>query len=80
MAFADGSKFPAPESLYDHIYVIGEQVKGWYSVDERSAGVHRGEHERSLAESERGPTDHYHEAVEAAGKEDVKPADEAQEE
>jgi pyruvate dehydrogenase E1 component alpha subunit len=80
VAFADGSKFPAPESLYDHIYVIGEQVKGWYSVDERSAGVHRGEHERSLAESERGPTDHYHEAVEAAGKEDVKPADEAQEE
>jgi pyruvate dehydrogenase E1 component alpha subunit len=80
VAFADGSKFPAPESLYDHIYVIGEQVKGWYSVDERSAGVHRGEHERSLAESERGPTNHYHEAVEAAGKEDVKPADEAQEE
>jgi pyruvate dehydrogenase E1 component alpha subunit len=79
VAFADGSKFPAPESLYDHIYVMGDQVKGWYSVDERSAGVHRGEDERSLAESERGPTDHYHEAVEAAGKEDVKPADEAQE-
>jgi hypothetical protein len=42
--------------------------------------VHRGEHERSLAESQRGPDDAYHEAVEAAGKEDVKPADEAQEE
>jgi pyruvate dehydrogenase E1 component alpha subunit len=80
VAFADRSPFPPPESLYDDIYVLGDQVKGWYSVDERSAGVHRGEHERSLAESERGPTDHYHEAVEAAGKEDVKPADEAQEE
>src|SRR3954452_11966009 len=81
VAFADGSKFPPPESLYDHIYVIGDQVKGWYSVDERSAGVHKGEDERSLAEAERGPTDHYHEAVEAAGREDVgekKPADEAQ--
>ena len=33
-------KFPPPESLYDDIYVLGDQVKGWYSVDERSAGVH----------------------------------------
>jgi pyruvate dehydrogenase E1 component alpha subunit len=81
VAFADGAAFPAPESLYDHIYVFGDQVKGWYSVDERSAGVHRGEHERQLAESERGPTEHYHQAVEAAHREDVgenKPADEAQ--
>jgi pyruvate dehydrogenase E1 component subunit alpha len=81
VAFADGSRFPAPESLYDHVYVLGDQVKGWYSVDERSAGVHRGEDERSLAEAERGPTEAYHQAVEAAGREDVgnkKPADEAQ--
>src|SRR5215208_6187660 len=80
VAFADDSRFPAPESLYDHLYVLGDQVKGWYSVDERSAGVHRGEDERTLAEAERGPTDHYHRAVEAAGREDVgekKPADEA---
>src|SRR4051794_19821040 len=28
--FADDSAFPAPESLYDDIYVIGDQVKGWY--------------------------------------------------
>ena len=39
--FADKSEFPPPESLYDDIYVLGDQVKGWYSVDERSAGVHR---------------------------------------
>ena len=50
VAFADQSPFPAPESLYDDIYVLGDQVRGWYSVDERSAGVHRGEDERDLAE------------------------------
>ena len=33
-AFADIA-VPAAESLYDHIYVLGDQVKGWYSVDER---------------------------------------------
>jgi hypothetical protein len=27
-------------------------VRGWYSVDERSAGVHRGEDERVLAQTE----------------------------
>ena len=80
VAFADKAAFPAPESLYDHIYVLGDQVQGWYSVDERSAGVHRGEDERALAEAERGPTGAYHEAVEAATREDVgerRPADEA---
>jgi pyruvate dehydrogenase E1 component alpha subunit len=52
VAFADRSPFPAPESLYDDIYVLGDQVRGWYSVDERSAGVHRGEDERDLAEED----------------------------
>jgi pyruvate dehydrogenase E1 component alpha subunit len=50
VAFADKAPFPTPESLYDDIYVLGDQVKGWYSVDERSAGVHKGEDERALAE------------------------------
>ena len=40
------SPHPEPESLYDDIYVLGDQVRGWYSLDERAAGVHRGEHER----------------------------------
>jgi pyruvate dehydrogenase E1 component alpha subunit len=71
VAFADRAAFPPPESLYDHVYVLGDQVRGWYSVDERSAGVHRGEDERSLAEAARGPEAAYHEAVEAAGREDV---------
>jgi pyruvate dehydrogenase E1 component alpha subunit len=81
VAFADRAAFPPPESLYDHVYVLGDQVKGWYSVDERSAGVHKGEDERALAEADRGPTDAYHEAVDAANREDAgneKPTDEAQ--
>ncbi|MGI8922159.1 MAG: pyruvate dehydrogenase (acetyl-transferring) E1 component subunit alpha [Solirubrobacteraceae bacterium] len=52
-AFAEQSPFPAPESLYDNVYVLGDQVRGWYSVDERAAGVHRGEDERALAERKR---------------------------
>jgi pyruvate dehydrogenase E1 component alpha subunit len=83
VAFADRSPFPPPESLYDEIYVLGDQVRGWYSVDERSAGVHRGEHERELAKKERGPEGAYDKAVEQASKEDVgleKGADEAQSE
>src|SRR3982751_5916325 len=79
--FADKSRFPAPESLYDDIYVLGDQVKGWYSVDERSAGVHRGEEERDIAEKERGPEGAYHEAAEQARKEDLgldKASDKAQ--
>jgi pyruvate dehydrogenase E1 component alpha subunit len=52
VTFADASPYPPPESLYDHVYVLGDQVKGWYSVDERSAGVHRGEDERALARAE----------------------------
>jgi hypothetical protein len=43
--------------------------------------VHKGEDERSLAESERGPTGAYDSAVKQATREDVgekKPADEAQ--
>src|SRR3954454_879784 len=69
--FADKAPFPPPESLYDDIYVLGDQVKGWYSVDERSAGVHRGEEERDLHERERGPEGAYHEAADQARREDV---------
>jgi pyruvate dehydrogenase E1 component subunit alpha len=32
VAFAEASPFPAPESLYDDVYVLGEEVRGWYSV------------------------------------------------
>src|SRR5918992_2635897 len=46
--FADESEFPTPESLYEHIYVLGDQVKGWYTVDERGEGVHHGEDEKAM--------------------------------
>jgi hypothetical protein len=38
VAFADASPFPAPESLYDDVYVLGGQVRGWYSVDTLGVG------------------------------------------
>jgi pyruvate dehydrogenase E1 component alpha subunit len=57
VAFADESEMPPPESLYDDVYVLGGQVHGWYSVDERSAGVHKGEDERALAGTTPGSAD-----------------------
>jgi pyruvate dehydrogenase E1 component alpha subunit len=32
VAFAEASPFPSPESLYDDVYVLGDQIQGWYSV------------------------------------------------
>lgn len=43
VAFADASPAPDPASLYDDVYVLGGAVRGWYSVDERGAGVRKGE-------------------------------------
>jgi pyruvate dehydrogenase E1 component alpha subunit len=63
VAFADASPPPPPESLYDDIYVLGGQVRGWYSVDERSAGVHRGEDERARAEGQGAPDSDGYEAA-----------------
>jgi pyruvate dehydrogenase E1 component alpha subunit len=45
--FADDSPFPDLDSLYDDIYVLdGDRAPAWWSVDERSPEVHRGEEER----------------------------------
>jgi TPP-dependent pyruvate/acetoin dehydrogenase alpha subunit len=44
---AEQSPFPELDSLYDDIYVTGDQVGGWYSIDERAPEAHRGEKERS---------------------------------
>jgi pyruvate dehydrogenase E1 component alpha subunit len=30
--FAEASPFPAPETLYDDVYVLGDASRGWYSV------------------------------------------------
>jgi len=48
--FADASPEPDLASLYDHLYVVGEQVPGWYAVDERSPDTHPGEEEREAGE------------------------------
>ena len=65
VAFADASPHPPPESLYDDIYVLGGQVQGWYSLDERTPSPHRGEDERDMAASELGAEGSYEEAVES---------------
>jgi pyruvate dehydrogenase E1 component alpha subunit len=49
--FADQSPEPPLESLYDHLYVVGDQVPGWYAVDERTPEPHRGEEEREVGAS-----------------------------
>ncbi len=42
--FADASPEPPLDTLYDHLYVVGEQ--GWYAVDERAPQPFAGERER----------------------------------
>ena len=45
VAFADASPEPPLDTLYDHLYVIGEAVPGWYAIDERAPQVFAGERE-----------------------------------
>jgi pyruvate dehydrogenase E1 component alpha subunit len=78
VAFADGSPFPPPEALYDDVYVLGDQVRGWYSVDERTPQVHKGEDERAMAPGDVPGREEYDRH--AAGAHDSQgpgPADEA---
>ncbi|MEA2333441.1 MAG: pyruvate dehydrogenase component alpha subunit [Thermoleophilaceae bacterium] len=48
--FADESPFPDLDSLYDDIYVFNDDVPAWWTVDERSPEVHRGEREREAGD------------------------------
>ncbi|HMJ03793.1 MAG TPA: pyruvate dehydrogenase (acetyl-transferring) E1 component subunit alpha [Conexibacter sp.] len=81
VAFADASPFPTPESLYDDVYVLGDQVRGWYSIDERSPEPHKGEDER---ERDVDPRMREEYDQHAAGPHDSgdapRPADDAQDE
>jgi pyruvate dehydrogenase E1 component alpha subunit len=43
--FADASPEPELDTLYQHLYVLGDQVRGWYAVDERAPGSYPGEQE-----------------------------------
>jgi len=78
VAFADASPFPAPESLYDDVYALGDQVRGWYSVDERSPGVHRGEDERERDVDPRMQEEYDQHAAGPHAGQETRPADEAQ--
>ena len=49
--FADSSPEPPLESLYDHLYVVGDPAPGCYAVDERTPEPHRGEEEREVGAS-----------------------------
>src|SRR5215204_1233098 len=48
--FADQSPFPDLDSLYDDVYDFSGDVPGWWTVDERSPEVHRGEREREAGD------------------------------
>ena len=48
--FADKSPFPDLDSLYDNVYVFTDDVPAWWTVDERTPEVHRGEREREAGE------------------------------
>jgi len=52
VAFADASPFPAPESLYDDVYVLDGKMQGWYSAATAEA---RSELELDAAEAEALP-------------------------
>ncbi len=49
--FASNSPEPPLESLYDDLYVFGDQVRGWYAIDERTPQPHRGEQEHEVGAS-----------------------------
>jgi pyruvate dehydrogenase E1 component alpha subunit len=75
VAFADASPHPGPNALYDDIYVLGDQVRGWYSVDERTPTPHRGEAERGM---DRADLPHSAEHGGVGGGGSPRPTDDAQ--
>ena len=50
--FADASPEPELNTLYDHLYVVGDQVPGWYAIDERAPTAFAGEREGTELEGE----------------------------
>ena len=52
--FADQAELPDLASLYDDVYVIGDQVRDpYWSTDVRSPDTHRGEQEREAGDTAR---------------------------
>jgi pyruvate dehydrogenase E1 component alpha subunit len=77
VAFADASPHPAPTALYEDIYVLGDQVRGWYSVDERTPTPHRGEDEHAMDSADL-PRSAEHTGSHPVNEASPKPADSAQ--
>jgi len=77
VAFADASPHPAPTALYEDIYVLGDQVRGWYSVDERTPTPHRGEDEHRMDSADL-PRSAEHAGSGPVNEATPKPADDAQ--
>jgi pyruvate dehydrogenase E1 component alpha subunit len=50
--FADASPEPPLDSLYENLYVVGDQVPGWYAIDERAPKPFAGEREHDELEGE----------------------------
>jgi pyruvate dehydrogenase E1 component alpha subunit len=71
--FADGSPEPPLESLYDNLYVISDNVPGWYAVDERTPEPHPGELEHEVGKQ--GPIRELAEAGAAYGGQKRGPRD-----
>ena len=71
--FADGSPEPALESLYENLYVISDNVPGWYAVDERTPEPHPGELEHEVGKQ--GPIRELAEAGAAYGGQKRGPRD-----
>jgi pyruvate dehydrogenase E1 component alpha subunit len=46
--FADDSPEPPLETLYENLYVIGDDASGWHAVDERTPEPHPGELEHEV--------------------------------
>jgi pyruvate dehydrogenase E1 component alpha subunit len=46
--FADDSPEPPLESLYENLYVLGDEARGWHAIDERTPEPHPGELEHEV--------------------------------
>jgi pyruvate dehydrogenase E1 component alpha subunit len=55
--FADGSDFPSPESLYEHLYVLDDRAQGRYWLDERAERAAEREYGKAVKQSQKEDVD-----------------------
>ncbi len=55
--FAEASPFPTPESLYDDVYVLDPNVRGWYSAPTSEESAGRGREQGAADPSEPAAND-----------------------